>query len=253
MTKTVLEQLLSAAPGSIAPTVILPGDPLRAQFIAENFLKDPRLVNEARGMLCYTGLYEGAAVSVLGTGMGTSSMTASAVELIERYGAKNLIRVGTCGSWNPQVHVRDVILVEATTLEGNATYDDFGLYDFVPTADHSLLKCASDAATACGIPYRAGVVTTGDCLHPEAEMAQRNGYLWQNHGILGVEMEGAYLYATASRYEDVRALAIVTCSDHALYREEDASFEERQKSFCDMMRIALEVAKAQDKKGGCKA
>lgn len=253
MTTTVLERLLSAEPGSIAPAVILPGDPLRAQFIAENFLEAPRLVNEARGMLCYTGTYQGAPVSVLGTGMGASSITASALELIERYGAKTLIRVGTCGSWNPEVHVRDVILVEATTLEGNATYDEFGRYDVVPTADYKLLKCASDSAAACGIPFKSGVVTTGDCLHPEAAMAERNGYLWQNHGILGVEMEGAYLYTVAARYEDVRALVVITCSDHALYREEDASFEERQKSFCDMMRIALEVVKKQHEEGGCRA
>lgn len=245
-----LDDMISAEQGSIAETVLLPGDPLRARYLAENFLEKPVCYNTVRGMYGFTGLYKGTRVSVQGSGMGTTAVMECAYQLIEKHGCRNLIRIGTCGSDDPSVHVGDTILSTASMSMSNNMVGEFGVYDYVPTANFGLVKMAYEAAKENGIPVRVGPTKCTDALYAEHDgippyvLNPTNGYMF-----VGGEMEGTGLFVAASHYEHVRAMLLVTCSDHQLYRDEDTPLALRESKYVNMMKIALEVAHKIDKEG----
>ena len=226
-----------AEKGDFAPTVIMPGDPLRAKFIAENFLEDYKLVNEVRGMLGYTGKYKGKEVSVMGSGMGMPSIGIYSYELFDQYGVENIIRVGSCGAYTDKVRVRDVILVQAACTNSNFAAQ-YGLNGtFAPIADFDLLLAAKKAADGMGIKTAVGNIFSSDVFYEGGEGWKK----WAEMGVLGVEMESAALYMNAAKLGK-KALTILTVSDHFVIKGEDTTSEEREKSFTDMMKIALEIA-----------
>ncbi|MGV3488752.1 MAG: purine-nucleoside phosphorylase [Tuberibacillus sp.] len=230
---------IGAKPGDVAESILLPGDPLRAKYIAETYLEDVTCYNEVRGMLGYTGTYQGQRVSVQGTGMGIPSISIYVNELIREYGVKNLIRVGTCGAMQKDVHVRDVILAQACCTDSSMNQHVFGGYDFSPIADFQLLKTAYEKGTAKGLTLHVGNIFSSDMFYRDD-----NTYVQKlmDHGILAVEMETAALYTLAAKY-GVKALTVLTVSDHLLTGEETTS-EERQTTFNDMMEVALETVKS---------
>jgi len=222
--------------GIIAETVLLPGDPLRAKFIAENFLADAVQFNTVRNMFGYTGTYQGQKISVMGSGMGMPSIGIYSYELIHFYGAKNLIRIGSCGSFLAEVKVRDIVLAMAASTNSNyaSQYALPGTY--APTASWDLLKKAVDVASQRGIPVKVGNVLSSDIFYDDnAEVWKK----WAKMGVMAVEMEAAALYMNAAR-AGVNALCILTVSD-SLVTHESLSAEERQNSFTQMMEIALEL------------
>lgn len=223
--------------GVIAETVLLPGDPLRARFIAETYLEDAACFNQVRNMLGYTGKYKGRKVSVMGTGMGMPSIGIYSYELIHFYGAKNLIRVGSCGSYQENVRVRDVILAMGACT--NSAYaSQFGLSGtFAPIASWNLLKKAADIAEQKGIPVKVGNVLSSDVFYNDNPEAWKK---WAGMGVLAVEMEAAALYMNAAR-AGANALCILTVSD-SLVNHEETTAEERERSFTQMVEIALELA-----------
>ena len=226
-----------AEKGDFAPTVIMPGDPLRAKYIAENFLEDYKLVNEVRGMLGYTGKYKGKEVSVMGSGMGIPSIGIYSYELFDQYGVENIIRVGSCGAYTDKVRVRDVILVQAACTNSNFAAQ-YGLNGtFAPIADFDLLLAAKKAADGMGIKTAVGNIFSSDVFYEGGEGWKK----WAEMGVLGVEMESAALYMNAAKLGK-KALTILTVSDHFVIKGEDTTSEEREKSFTDMMKIALEIA-----------
>ncbi|MYM57035.1 purine-nucleoside phosphorylase [Thalassovita mangrovi] len=228
---------IGAKPGEIAETVLLPGDPYRAKWAAETFLDDPKLVNEVRGMLGYTGTYKGKPVTIHGSGMGMPSLSIYVNELIRDYGAKTLIRIGSCGGMQDKVKVRDVILAMTASTISTPSRGIFKELNFAPSADWSLLKAAADAAEAKGVVPHVGGIYSADVFYDERPDLNEQ---MVRHGILGVEMEAAELYNLALRH-GVRALAVLTVSDHLLTHEALPS-EDREKSFGDMVEIALEAA-----------
>ena len=234
--------LLRAPKGSIAETVLLPGDPLRARYLAERYLEDAKCYNTNRGMYGYTGVYKGVRVSVQGTGMGTTSIMECSYELIEDHGCRNLIRIGTAGSKELDVHVGDTILSMASASESNNTVMDFGEYDFVPTSDFTLLKTAYDCAKENGIPVHVGVSACGDVLYKEPDQLQSYLDPWKGYKMVASEMEGTGLLVAASRYPQVRALLLITCSDHQIYKSEDTPLAQRETAYNNMMKVALETA-----------
>jgi purine-nucleoside phosphorylase len=225
---------IGAAPGDIAETVLLPGDPYRARWAAERFLDSPRLVNEVRGMLGYTGTWQGNPVTIHGTGMGMPSLSIYANELIRDYGAKTLIRVGSCGALQPHVQVRDVVLAQAATTISSPSTSIFRELQFAAIADFGLL---SDAYAAAGRATHVGGIFTSDTFYDERQDLSDQ---LQRHGCLAVEMETAELYALAARY-GVRALSVLTVSDHILTGEALPA-SERETSFSAMVEIALTAA-----------
>lgn len=227
---------IGAKEGQIAESVLLPGDPLRAKFIAENFLENPVCYNEVRGMYGYTGIYKGKRVSVQGTGMGMPSISIYVNELIQFYGVKNLIRVGTCGSYQEEVKVRDVILAMSASTDSAINKLRFNGMDFAPTASFELLKKAYDVSVAKGLSTKVGSVLSSDTFYHDDPESWK---LWANYGIMAVEMEAAALYTLAAKF-GVKALAILTVSDH-LVTGELTTAEERQKTFTDMIEVALET------------
>ena len=228
---------IKAEKGDFAPTVLMPGDPLRAKFIAENFLEDYKLVNEVRGMLGYTGKYKGKEVSVMGSGMGIPSIGIYSYELFDQYGVENIIRVGSCGAYTDKVRVRDVILVQAACTNSNFAAQ-YGLNGtFAPIADFDLLLAAKKAADGMGIKTAVGNIFSSDVFYEGGEGWKK----WAEMGVLGVEMESAALYMNAAKLGK-KALTILTVSDHFVIKGEDTTSEEREKSFTDMMKIALEIA-----------
>ena len=228
---------IKAEKGDFAPTVIMPGDPLRAKYIAENFLEDYKLVNEVRGMLGYTGKYKGKEVSVMGSGMGIPSIGIYSYELFDQYGVENIIRVGSCGAYTDKVRVRDVILVQAACTNSNFAAQ-YGLNGtFAPIADFDLLLAAKKAADGMGIKTAVGNIFSSDVFYEGGEGWKK----WAEMGVLGVEMESAALYMNAAKLGK-KALTILTVSDHFVIKGEDTTSEEREKSFTDMMKIALEIA-----------
>ena len=228
---------IKAEKGDFAPTVLMPGDPLRAKFIAENFLEDYKLVNEVRGMLGYTGKYKGKEVSVMGSGMGIPSIGIYSYELFDQYGVENIIRVGSCGAYTDKVRVRDVILVQAACTNSNFAAQ-YGLNGtFAPIADFDLLQAAKKAADGMGIKTSVGNIFSSDVFYEGGEGWKK----WAEMGVLGVEMESAALYMNAAKLGK-KALTILTVSDHFVIKGEDTTSEEREKSFTDMMKIALEIA-----------
>ncbi len=227
---------IGAKPGDIAKTILLPGDPLRAKFIAENFLENPVQFNEVRGMLGFTGTYKGVPVSVMGTGMGIPSISIYIHELIHEYGVKNLMRVGSAGAIVPEVNIRDVVLASSASTTNGFNKNRFRGFDFAPTADFTLLSKAHESTRELGIEPIVGNVLSSDIFYDETNAHE----LFAKAGTLCVEMEAAGLY-TAAAMAKVRALAILTISD-SLVTGEATTSEERQKTFTDMMKIALETA-----------
>lgn len=227
-----------AKAGDYAEAVLLPGDPLRAKWIAETFLDDAKLVNSVRNCLGYTGTYKGKRVSVQATGMGQPSLSIYVHELINVYGLKTLIRVGTCGGLNARVKVRDLILAQAASTDSAIVRDRFGAYNFAPIADFGLLRAAAEKAEARGMRYHAGNMLSSDIFYHADGMA---GYdKLPEHGVIGVEMEAAALYTLAARF-GVRALTICTMTD-CLITKEEIDANERQTSLHEMVEVALEVA-----------
>jgi purine-nucleoside phosphorylase len=223
--------------GEIAETVLLPGDPYRAKWAAENFLENARLVNEVRGMLGFTGTYKGNPVTIHGSGMGMPSLSIYANELIREYDAKTLIRIGSCGGMQPHVGIRDVIIAMSATTTTNPSSTIFKEINFAPTANYDLLRAAVDAAASKGCKTHVGGIYSSDVFYDERPDLNEQ---MTRHGILGVEMEAAELYTLAARYGR-RALAVLTVSDH-LQTGEALPASEREQSFSDMVEIALEAA-----------
>lgn len=231
--------IYAAQKGEIAESILLPGDPLRAKFIAENFLDSPKCYNEIRGMLGYTGTYKGVPVSVQGTGMGMPSMGIYSWELIKDYGVQNLIRVGSAGSFSQKVKIRDIVFGVAASTDSNYVHT-FGINGtYAPCADFDLLLKAKACADKLEIPVHAGNIVSCDVFYEQQEDWWQR---WAQMGVMAVEMEAAALYMNAA-YLGARALCIVTISDHFITSEQSTS-EEREKTFTDMMKIALETATA---------
>ena len=228
---------IGAKDGDIASTVLLPGDPLRAKYIAENFLTDSICYNEVRGMYGYTGTYKGKRISVQGTGMGIPSISIYVNELITNYQAKNLIRIGSCGSMQVDIKIRDVILAMSASTDSHINKIRFNGMDYAPTADFNLLKRAHDIALKKNISLKVGSILTTDTFYHDDPNSWKH---WANYGILAVEMETAVLYTLAAKFK-VNALSILTVSDSLVTREETTS-EERQKTFNQMVEVALELA-----------
>ena len=227
-----------AKPGDYADAVLLPGDPLRAQWIAETFLEDAQLVNSVRNCLGYTGTYKEKRVSVQATGMGQPSLSIYVHELINVYGLKTLIRVGTCGGLNEKVKVRDLILAQAASTDSTIVKDHFGAYNYAPIADFGLLASAAAKAQAQGMRYHAGNMLSSDIFY-HADGLAAYGTLMA-HGVLGVEMEAAALYTLAARF-GVKALTICTMTD-CLITKQEIDADERQSSLSEMVTLALDVA-----------
>jgi purine-nucleoside phosphorylase len=228
---------IGAKPGDIAETVLLPGDPYRAKWAAETFLTDVRLVNETRGMLGFTGTWNGHPVTIQGSGMGMPSLSIYVNELIRDYGAKTLIRIGSCGGMQDHVNVRDVIVAMSASSISNPSRGIFREFNFAPCADWTLLEAAVKAAKAKGTTTHVGGIYSSDVFYDER--ADLNEQMVR-HGILGVEMEAAELYILAARYGR-RALAVLTVSDH-LTTGEALPADQRERSFGDMVEIALAAA-----------
>ncbi|MFG6148176.1 purine-nucleoside phosphorylase [Halobacillus sp. B23F22_1] len=229
---------IGAKPGDIADKILLPGDPLRAKYIAENFLEDATCYNEVRGMYGYTGTYKGERISVQGTGMGVPSISIYINELMESYEVKKLIRVGTCGALQKDVQVRDVILASTSTTDSQMNRMVFDGIDFAPTADFNLLKNAYEAGVHKGLKLRVGNVFTSDSFYRDNAMDLFN--LLAKYNVLAVEMETTALYTLAAKYGR-EALSVLTVSDHILTGEETSS-EERQTTFNEMIEVALDAA-----------
>jgi purine-nucleoside phosphorylase len=226
---------ISAQPGEFADTVLLPGDPLRAKYIAERWFEDPKLVTSVRNILGYTGTYRDMPVSVLGSGMGIPSASIYATELVREYGATRLVRVGSAGALQDDVALRDVILAIGAGTDSGVNRARYAGLDFPATADFELLRSAADAAAARGAAVRIGNVHSADQFYEPREGLFDT---FTAMGILAVEMEAAGLYGVAAQH-GVRALAILTVSDHIRSGEETTS-DERQTGFDTMVDIALE-------------
>ncbi|MBT2690229.1 purine-nucleoside phosphorylase [Bacillus sp. ISL-47] len=227
---------IGAKEGQIAETVLLPGDPLRAKYIAETFLENAECYNEVRNMFGYTGTYKGKRISVQGTGMGVPSISIYINELMQSYHVQNLIRVGTCGAIQKDVKVRDVILAMSSSTDSQMNRLTFGGVDFAPTANFDLLKKAYDAGVEKGLNLKVGNVFTADMFYNDNSELEK----WAKYQILAIEMETAALYTLAAKF-DRKALSVLTVSDHILTGEETTA-EERQTTFNEMIEVALEAA-----------
>ncbi|WP_225744066.1 purine-nucleoside phosphorylase [Marinilactibacillus sp. Marseille-P9653] len=228
---------IEAKQGDIAETVLLPGDPLRAKYIAETFLEDVVQYNTVRNAFGYTGTYKGQKISVQGTGMGIPSIMIYVEELIQDYGVQTLMRVGSAGGMKKEVEIRDVVLAQAATTDSSAVRNTFeNQVDFAPIADFGLLKDAYDIGTAKGMKIKVGNVLSADRFYNQ----ELDKMKLADYGVLAVEMEAAGLYLLAAKYNK-KALALLTISDHLITGEETTS-EERERTFDDMMVIALETA-----------
>ncbi|QMU07274.1 purine-nucleoside phosphorylase [Levilactobacillus suantsaii] len=228
---------LEAKSGDIADTVLMPGDPLRAKYIAETYFENPVCYNKVRNAFGYTGTYKGHRISVQGTGMGIPSISIYAHELITEYGAKKLFRVGTSGGMSPDVHVRDVILAQAATTDSSIIHNVFGggIY-YAPISDFGLLDNAYHAAQDLHIPVKVGNVLAEDRFYNDEMDRQK----LVDYGVLATEMESAALFLIAAKYH-VKAMSVLTISNH-LVTGESTTPEEREKSFDDMIKVALEAA-----------
>jgi len=228
---------INAQPGDFAETVLMPGDPLRAKFIAETYLEDVKQVCDVRNMFGYTGTYKGKKVSVMGHGMGIPSCCIYVHELIAEYGVKNVIRIGSCGAVRDDVKLMDVVIGMGASTDSKVNRIRFNNHDFAAIADFDLLEEAVKQARAQNVAVKVGNVFSADLFYtPEPEIFEK----MKNLGILGVDMEAAGIYGVAANL-GARALTILTVSDHIL-RGEKLSAEDRQKSFHEMMQVALETA-----------
>lgn len=228
---------IGAAPDDIAETVLMPGDPYRARWAAERFLTNPRCINDVRGMLGYTGTWNGHDVTIQGSGMGMPSLSIYANELLKDFGAKTLIRIGSCGGMQPQVKLRDIIIAMTASTLSTPSRGIFRELQFAPSASWDLLKAAVASAETRDVGVHVGGIYSSDIFYDERPDLNNE---MQRHGILGVEMEAAELYILAARY-GARALAVLTVSDHLLTHEALPS-DDRERSFGDMVEIALDAA-----------
>jgi len=237
---------INAEMGDFADVVLMPGDPLRAKYIAENFLENAREVNNVRGMLGFTGTYKGRKISVMGHGMGIPSCSIYAKELITEFGVKTIIRVGSCGAVRDDINLRDVVIGLGACTDSRVNRLRFKDSDFAAIADFDLVRHAVDAAAAQGIKTRVGNIFSADLFYtPDPDMFQ----VMKKYGILGVEMEAAGIYGVVAEYAEeygCKALTICTVSDHIL-RHEQTTAEERQTTFNEMIIIALESVLLGDK------
>ena len=228
---------ITAKKDDFAKTVLMPGDPLRAKFIAENFLDDYKLVNNVRGVQGYTGYYKGKRVSVMASGMGQASMGIYSYELFKFYDVENIIRIGSCGGFSKKLHVKDIVIAMGASTNSNyaSQYNLNGTLSAI--ADFNLVKTAVEICENKGAKYMVGNILSSDTFYDESNSSLEFAKL----GVLGVEMESYALYCNASRLNK-RALTICTVSDSFVYPEENTSAEERQNSFTQMIEIALEMA-----------
>ena len=225
---------LAASAGEIAATVLMPGDPLRAKYVAEKYLENCHCYSQVRGMYGFTGIFQGKKVSIQGSGMGMPSFSIYAQELITDYQVKRIIRIGSCGSFLPQVHLRDIILALGASTDSNMNNMVFGGANFTPTANFELLVAAYQKAKQLQIKVHVGNVLSTDIFY-----AGRPDYWdrWREYGILGVEMETAALYTLAARF-GIEALSILTVSD-SFVTSEHCSAQEREKNFEQMVDLAF--------------
>ena len=228
---------IEAKQGDFAKTVLMPGDPLRSKFIAENYLTDAVLINNVRGVQGYTGYYKGKRVSVMASGMGQPAIGIYSYELFNFYGVESIIRVGSCGSFSPDLHARDIIIAMGACTYGNYASQYKLPGTFCPIADFDLVKRAAEECEKAGVNYKVGNIFSSDMFYDDAN----SGMQWAKMGVLGVEMESAALYCNAAR-AGKKALCICTVSDSFIYPEENTTAEERQNSFTKMMEIALNIA-----------
>lgn len=229
---------IGAKPGDIAERVLMPGDPLRAKWIAEHYLEDAVCYSTVRNMFGFTGTYKGISVSVQGSGMGMPSASIYAHELINDYGVKTLIRVGSCGALADDLNLRDVLAANGSSTDSNMNRVRFdGLVDYAPVADFGLLRKAVEVAEARGVQMRVGPVLAADAFYTDRPDLYDT---LAEYGVLAVEMESAALYTIAARYK-ARALTILTVSDH-IKRGEATTAQEREQTFSQMVEIALDTA-----------
>lgn len=229
---------IGAEPGQVAPLVLLPGDPLRAEWIAQTFLHDSTCYSKVRGMLGFTGTYRGQQVSVQGSGMGQPSMAIYVSELLREYGVRSIVRVGSCGALSEELGLRDIVIASGACTDSSMNRIRFEGLDYAPVADFGLLRSAYDAAMARQLPVatRVGLLFSSDSFYPaRPELTARMA----DYGVLGVEMEASGLYTLAAQHR-ARALAICTVSDHILTGAQ-TSWQERQETFGDMVQVALEA------------
>ena len=239
---------IGARPGEIASTVLMPGDPLRAKWIAETFLDDAKCYNEVRGMYGYTGTWRGERVSVQGSGMGQPSLAIYANELFDEYDVQRVIRVGSCGALTPKLKLRDVVIASGACTDSSMNRIAFEGLDYAPVADFGLLRAAYEASTTLDATgpdgdqtVHVGLLFSSDSFYAaRPELTQR----MVDYGVLAVEMEASALYTLAAKY-DRRALAICTVSDHVVTGEQTSS-QEREQTFGTMVEIALTAAFSQD-------
>lgn len=232
---------INAEMGDFADTVLMPGDPLRAKYIADTYLDNVRQVNDVRNMFGYTGTYKGREISVMGHGMGIPSVSIYAKELITDYGVNSLIRVGSCGAVRDDVNVRDVVIGMGASTDSKVNRMRFNDHDFAAIADFELTQHAVAAAQAKNVPVKVGNIFSADLFYnPQTEMAE----MLKRYGIVGVEMEAAGLYGVAAEF-GARAMTICTVSDHIL-KGDSLSSADRQTTFDDMMLIALDTVLRDD-------
>ncbi len=226
---------IEAKQGEIADKILLPGDPLRAQFVAENFFEAPKCYNNIRGMLGFTGTYKGVKVSVQGTGMGQPSLSIYVNELFKEYGVQRAIRIGTAGALQKDIPLKAVVLAMSASTDSGINTRRFGGCHYAPTADWTLLKNAYDYAEKTGTPPLVGTIASSDVFYDDLDTWK----LWAQYGALAVEMEAAELYTLAAKYGR-QALAILTISDNMITHAVTTA-EERQTTFKTMMETALEA------------
>lgn len=226
---------IEAKPGDFAETVLMPGDPLRAKYIADNFLEDVECVTRVRNMFGYTGFYKGKRISVMGSGMGVPSVSIYATELYKDYGVENIIRIGSCGAVRDDIKVYDIVVGLAASTDSNVNRCRFKGHDFAACADFGLLKKVADTAEKLGQDIHVGNIFTADLFYtPNPEMFK----VMEQYGVLAVEMEAAGLYGVAAEYGK-KALTVLTVSDH-IKTGEVTTADERETTFKGMMKLTLE-------------
>jgi len=232
---------MNAAPGDFAPTVLMPGDPLRAEYIASSFLDDARRVTDVRNMWGFTGSYQGLPVSVMAHGMGIPSASIYVTELITEYDVRRVIRVGSCGTTHPDVKLRDVLIAQGASTDSGVNRMRFGGYDFAALATFSLVQNAVRAAEALGVSYHVGNIFSADLFYtPDTDMFDTMA----KYNILGIEMEAAGIFPIAAEH-GVESLAVCTVSDD-IRSGEALTSEERATTFDEMIRVALETVRASE-------